>query len=206
MLVWEGATPQLCSSITSVPHQHSQAQQKMGRALWKGLETATTSLVCPGKSIVCNIAIELKMSICPGLRWLLGLHWLLINSNYVYKSGLTWKPEMLKLSRKLGWLGCLSSALSQDHQLFVGLKLRTEQAIEVSFKMGQCKQPQPCSSKVSIPKAGRQSSQCILQMGSQVVALTKPELSLTVTDNAHAGTPVAACSQPFLSFKWTSQI
>lgn len=68
MLVWEGATSQLCSSITSVPQQHSQAQQKMGRALWKGLETATTGSLCPGKSIACNIAIELKMSICLGLR------------------------------------------------------------------------------------------------------------------------------------------
>lgn len=116
--------------------------------------TATTSSLCPGKSIICNIAIEFKMSICLELHQLLGLHWFLINSNYVHKSGLTCKAEMLKLSQKLGWLGCLFSAHSLDHQLFVGLKLRTEVAVEVSFKMEQHRQPQPCPGKMSAPRAG----------------------------------------------------
>lgn len=185
------------------PGPAEDGQSTMERAGEGGqcCSTATTSPLCPGKSIVCNIAIELKMSICLGLRQLLGLHWFLINGNYVHKSGLTWKPQMLKLSQKLGWLGCLSSAHSPDHQNFVGLKLRAESAAEVSFKMGQQKQPQPCPGKVRAPRAGGQSSLCILQMGSQVVALTKPELSSTVTNKARAGMPHSSLFSAFLLFQ-----
>ena len=109
-----------------------------------------------------------------------------MNSNYIRKSGLTWKPEALKLSNKLGCWGWLVSVLSQDHRPWAGLKLRAEPTVEAgSKKRGQSKLPWPRPGKASAPSPP-QEGRARLHPSSKRIYEQRHRLSLNGTFGAQA--------------------